>query len=320
MLGEKKRGTHLRLCKTKECDCGVCSNRSRIQHHSSRNEASSIYLSRVQFCWKVWKRVEYRNSVDTEASPYMFWQHVLSYYAVQACANMLCATRGCFLWIISSFSCIQQFQISKLLGHRVPCRTVTVSYFRSGPQGDIGPILSSEDTEGSEDMSRVKTAVTFHALNKNPSPLGVKASITAPANYHQSHPAMEAKRRKVGDVYPPRGNRFQDKVDPGQQSAAEQQLSKILWKSKARWYIFAVLPDECLWADIWWLNATCNPKQLDQEMLEENSHSFEELWSSLPSYHHSCLRPWSPVLPATLVLFVPGWWQQRGPSWLWLTC
>lgn len=61
-------------------------------------------------------------------------------------------------------------------------------------------------------MSRVKTAVTLHALNKNPSLLGVKASITAPANYHQSHPAMEAKRRKVGDVYPPRGNRFQDKV------------------------------------------------------------------------------------------------------------
>lgn len=74
-------------------------------------------------------------------------------------------------------------------------------------------------------MSRVKTAVTLHALNKNPSPLGVEASITAPANYHrryQSRPAMEAKRRKVGDVYPPRGNRFQDKVDPGQQSAAEQ--------------------------------------------------------------------------------------------------
>ena len=111
---------------------------------------------------------------------------------------MLCATRGCFLWIISSFSCIQQFQTSKLR-HRAPCRTVTVSYFRSGPQDDIGPILSSEDTEGSEDMSRVKTAVTLHALNKNPSLLGVKASITAPANYHQSHPAMEAKRRKVGD-------------------------------------------------------------------------------------------------------------------------
>ena len=83
-------------------------------------------------------------------SPYMFWQHVLSYYAVQACASMLCATRGCFLWIISSFSCIQQFLTSKLLGHRVPCRRVTVSYFRSGPRGDIGPILSSEDTEGSD--------------------------------------------------------------------------------------------------------------------------------------------------------------------------
>lgn len=25
---------------------------------------------------------------------------------------------------------------------------------------------------------------------------------------------MEAKRRKVGDVYPARGNRFQDKVEP----------------------------------------------------------------------------------------------------------
>ena len=231
-LGEKKRGTHLRLCKTKECDCRVCSNRSRIQHHSSQKwrqfhlfAEGSVLLESLQ-----------ASGVQKQRRHGSKPMHVLT-----ACAKLLCSSSMCkhvvcnpgyFLWIISSFSCIQQFQTSKLLGHRVPCRTVTVSYFRSGPQGDIGPILSSEDTEGSEDMSRVKTAVTFHALNKNPSPLGVKASITAPANYHQSHPAMEAKRRKVGDVYPPRGNRFQDKVDPGQQSAAEHQLSKILWKSK----------------------------------------------------------------------------------------
>jgi hypothetical protein len=85
-LGEKKRGTHLRLCKTKECDCRVCSNRSRIQHHSSQKwrqfhlfAEGSVLLESLQASGVQKQRRHGSKPI-----------HVLT-----ACAKLLCSSSMC---------------------------------------------------------------------------------------------------------------------------------------------------------------------------------------------------------------------------------
>ena len=132
-LGEKKRHTHLRLRKTKECDCRICfGSEWSTETASTRKQARTVHV--LTACAKLWS--------STMSKP------------VHAC----CVRPGVafygssfisFIFLYPAVSDLQASGLSSAFPHSI-----------SGPRGDmildhIGPILSSEDTEESEDASRV---------------------------------------------------------------------------------------------------------------------------------------------------------------------